>query len=238
MKERTKRAEMLLGPEAMEKLAGSRVAVFGLGGVGSWCAEALARSGVGSLVLVDNDSVSESNMNRQGCASYPTLGMPKAQVMARKLRDIAPDAELTAMDAFYEPAGREQFFARPLDYIADCIDSVGPKVDLIVTAHARNIPILSALGTGNKLDASKLEFADLSQTNGCPLARVVRRELRRRGIEHHPVVFSTETALPPLHMEEPEDGRRSVPGSVMWVPATAGLLMAQRIVLELAHSAL
>jgi len=225
---------MLLGAEAMETLRKSRVAVFGLGGVGSWCAEALARTGVGSLTLIDQDTVGASNLNRQVCALGSTIGRPKAAVMAERLRDIAPDIGLRVMEARYEAAAREAFFEERYDYIADCIDLVACKLDLIQTAIERGIPIISALGTGNKTNAEKLTVCDISVTEGCPLARVVRKELRRRGINRLQVVYSPEEGLEPEQVETPPPGRRSVPGSLVWVPAAAGMLMAQHIVLALA----
>lgn len=224
---------MLLGAGAMETLRGSHVAVFGLGGVGSWCAEALARTGVGRLTLVDQDTVGESNLNRQVCALHSTVGKPKAAVMAARIRDISPDIALDVLPTRYEAASREAFFGERYDYIADCIDLVACKLDLIQTAGARGIPIISALGTGNKKDAERLTVCDISKTEGCPLARVVRKELRRRGIDHLTVVYSPEKAIDPERVEAPPPGRRSVPGSLVWVPASAGMLMAQHIVLAL-----
>lgn len=235
MQERTKRLEMLLGERAMERLASAQVIVFGLGGVGSWCAEALARSGVGKLTIVDEDSFSESNINRQLGALGSTVGRPKAEAMAERLRDIAPAADIRPVKARYEAASRGSFFPGGYDYIADCIDLVSCKLDLIEAAREFDIPIISALGTGNKLDASRLEVCDISETRGCPLARVMRRELRRRGMERLEVVYSPEEARRAEQCEAPPPGRRSVPGSAVWVPASAGLLMAQRIVLKLAE---
>lgn len=182
MSEQTLRSEMLLGSDALARLRRSRVAVLGLGGVGSWCAEALARAGVGALTLVDEDTVSESNINRQCCALHSTIGLPKAEVMAARVRDINPGIAVDARTERYEAATRERFFDTEYDYIADCIDLVSCKVDLIRTAHARCIPIVSALGTGNKADASRFELCDISQTSGCPFARVMRRE---RAARHH-----------------------------------------------------
>lgn len=232
MKERTKRAEMLLGEAAMEKLKESHVAVFGLGGVGSWCAEALIRSGVGTITVIDSDEVSESNINRQLCAIYPTVGRPKAEVMAERLRDIAPDAEIIPINGLYSADTREDFFSE-YDYIVDAIDLVSCKIDLIKTAMERKIPIISALGTGNKMDAQRLEICDISKTAGCPLARVVRKELRAIGITRHTVVYSPEEPLTPSQPESPPPGRRSVPGSLIWVPAAAGMLLCQHVVTEL-----
>ena len=232
MNERTIRAEMLLGREAMEKLAGSHVAVFGLGGVGSWCAEALARSGVGRMTLVDRDRVGESDINRQLCALGSTVGRSKVSVMAERLRDINPELELHEIEGHYEAAGRDRFFA-DYDFVVDCIDLVACKLDLILSCRARGIPVVSALGTGNKRDAAQLRLEDLSKTYGCTFARVVRRELRERGVEHHPVVYSPEPPLPAEQFEAPPPGRRSVPGSLVWVPATAGMLLCQYVVTEL-----
>lgn len=234
MVERTKRMEMLLGPEAMRRLGSSRVAVVGLGGVGSWCAEALARSGVGALVLIDSDEVAPSNINRQLGALHSTVGRAKAEVLAARCRDIAPEAEIVPVRALYSAGTRGEVFPDGCDYIADCIDLVSCKVDLIVTAKERGEAIVSALGTGNKLDAQQLRITDLALTSGCPFARVLRRELRRHGIEHLDVVFSPEEAHECAQAEAPPPGRRSVPGSAVWVPAAAGLLMAQKIVLDIA----
>lgn len=232
------RTEMLLGSAAVARLRDSHVAVFGLGGVGGWCAEALCRSGVGELTLVDQDTVSPSNLNRQQAALHSTLGMEKAQATALRLRDISPDCVLHPLCARYEADSREMFFPTRYDYIVDAIDLVSCKLDLIQTAHRLGVPIISALGTGNKTDAQQLRIADLSKTEGCPLARVVRRELRARGIVHHRVVFSPE---PPRSAqagdEAPPPGRRAVPASAMWVPAAAGLLLAQAVILELAGEA-
>lgn len=234
MSERTIRAEMLLGAEAMEKLRRVHVAVFGLGGVGSWCAEALARSGVGHLTLIDQDTVGLSNINRQLCALSSTVGMPKAEVLRRRIEDIDPAINVRTIVGRYEASSRESFFA-DYDYIVDCIDLVSCKVDLIREAKERGIPIVSALGTGNKRDAQRLTLCDIKKTGGCPLARVVRRELRKLGIEHHDVVFSPEEAMKPTQFEAPPPGRRSVPGSLVWVPASAGLLLCQHVVLSIAQ---
>ena len=233
MNERTLRARMLLGEEAMEKLAGSHVAVFGLGGVGSWCAEALCRSGVGTLYLLDQDTVSLSNVNRQLFALTSTLDLPKAEAAAARLRDIAPESRIVPMVYRYSPETRDTLLDLKPDFIVDCIDLVSCKVDLAVSCAERGIRLVAALGTGNKMDASRFELCDISQTSGCPFARVMRRELRSAGITHHAVVFSPEPAMTPEALCAPPPGRRSVPGSLPWVPASAGLLMAQKIVLDL-----
>lgn len=237
MPERTIRTRMLLGQAAMDRLARARVAVVGLGGVGSWCAEALCRAGVGKLTLIDSDTVAESNINRQLEALGSTVGQPKADALAARLRDIAPDAEISPVTALYS-AGNREILPAGLDYIADCIDLVSCKLDLIETALSRGVPVVSALGTGDKLDAGRLRLADLAGTSGCPFARVMRRELRRRGIEHLDVVYSDERARASEQLAPPPPGRRSVPGSAVWVPATAGLLMAQKIALAIAEAEL
>ena len=189
MDERFLRTEMLLGREGMARLNAAHVAVFGLGGVGSWCAEALARSGVGALTLIDHDEVGLTNLNRQAEATVSTLGRPKAQAMAERAADINPECRLTVLTEKYEPETRERFFGTRYDYVVDCIDLVSCKLDLIETALSRGLPILSSLGTGNKLDPSQFRIGDLAQTEGCPLARVVRKELRKRGILHHRVLW-------------------------------------------------
>ncbi len=232
------RTQMLLGDIAMEKLKNAHVAVFGLGGVGSWCAEALARSGVGQLTLVDDDMVSPTNINRQVQATWSSLGQPKAIAMSVRLRDINPNCKCNPKCFRYSADGREDFFPADYDYIVDAIDLVSCKLDLIETAMRENIPIISALGTGNKLDATQFQITDISKTEGCPLARIIRKELRARGINHHKVVFSpelaAETTLP--EGETPPPGRRSVPASAPWVPPVAGFLLAQAVIKDLTQA--
>ena len=228
------RTEMLLGPDAMETLAHSHVAVLGLGGVGSWCVEALARSGVGRLTLVDCDEVSVSNLNRQLEATLATVGMPKAQAMAERVAQVSPTCRVRPLNYRYTPQDRETFFQGGYDFIVDAIDTVSAKLDLIQTALERGIPIISALGTGNKLDPTQFQITDISKTMNCPLARVVRKELRSRGIDHHRVLWSAEEPLTPGDAgEAPPPGRRSVPGSVAWIPSCAGLMLAGDVVLQL-----
>ena len=233
MDERFLRTEMLLGREGMARLNAAHVAVFGLGGVGSWCAEALARSGVGALTLIDHDEVGLTNLNRQAEATVSTLGRPKAQAMAERAADINPECRLTVLAEKYEPETRERFFGTRYDYVVDCIDLVSCKLDLIETALSRGLPILSSLGTGNKLDPSQFRIGDLAQTEGCPLARVVRKELRKRGILHHRVLWSPEAPKAAEQREAPPPGRRRVPGSVAWVPPVAGLMLAGDVVMAL-----
>ena len=233
MHEQFLRTEMVLGQPALERLQSAHVAVFGLGGVGSYAAEILARSGVGELTLVDQDTVSVTNINRQLCALHSTVGQSKAEVTARRCRDISPCAVIHPICATYDAAHREEFFTRRFDYILDCIDLVSCKLDLIQQAHLRGIPILTALGTGNKLDPTLLQVTDISKTSGCPLARVMRKELRARDIHHLKVVFSPEQPAETQQLEAPPPGRRSVPASVAWVPATAGLLMGSVVIRDL-----
>ena len=232
MDQRTSRELMLIGEAALEKLKNAHVAVFGLGGVGSWCAEALARAGVGRLTLIDQDTVSLTNVNRQIIALSSTVDRPKAEVMAERIYDINPAICTTPIVGSYSAEDRERFFA-PYDFVADAIDLVSCKIDLILSCRERGIPIISALGTGNKKDASLLEISDISKTYGCALARVMRKELRARGVNHLDVVFSPEEPMEPMQLEAPPPGRRSVPGSLVWVPAAAGLLMAQHIITKI-----
>ena len=227
------RTRMLLGDDAMDRLASSHVAVFGLGGVGSYAVEALARSGVGELTLVDRDTLSPSNINRQLYALQSTVGQPKAEIAARRCLDINPGLRVHPVCATYDADHREAFFTAKYDFIIDAIDLVSCKLDLISQALARGIPIISALGTGNKLDPSLLCVSDISKTSGCPLARVMRRELKDRGIRHLPVVFSPEQPAETRQLDTPDPGRRSVPASVSWVPSCAGLMLGGYVVRQL-----
>jgi len=228
------RSEMLLGREAMEKLHRAHVAVVGVGGVGSFAVEALVRAGIGEITLVDSDEVSLSNLNRQLCALHSTLGRYKVDVLAERALDINPGLKVHPRVLRYSAETREEFFSARYDYIVDAIDIVSCKLDLIVSAKERNIPIISALGAGNRLDPGLLRVADISKTESCPLAKVVRKELRDRGIRHHKVVYSPEPVLKPLPMEEPPPGRRSIPGSVSWVPGAAGLMLAGEVIKDIA----
>lgn len=230
MNEQFLRTEMLLGEAALETLRASHVAVFGLGGVGSWCAEALTRAGVGRLTLVDDDLVSPTNLNRQVEATYSSLGQPKAIAMSARLRDINPGGTFIPKCYRYSAEGREDFFPADYDYVVDAIDLVSCKLDLIETTLREGIPIVSALGTGNKLDAGQFQITDISKTHGCPLARIIRKELRARGINHLKVVFSPELAAETEQKETPPPGRRSVPASAPWVPPVAGFLLAQAVI--------
>lgn len=229
------REESLLGTEAMARLSAGHVAVFGLGGVGSWAVEALVRGGVGTLTLVDFDTVSESNLNRQLFALTSTLGRPKALVAAERAKDINPGIRVFPKVERYAAETRESLLSGEFDYILDAIDIVTSKLDLIQSAHALGIPIVSCLGTGNRLSAEGFRISDISETRDDPLARVMRKELRKRGILHTPVLWSPGAAASPADTgEAPPQGRRSIPGSVSWVPSSAGLALAGFVIRALA----
>ena len=227
------REAMFYGEDAVAGLKDQHVIVFGIGGVGSYTAEALGRAGVGKITLVDNDTVGLTNLNRQLCALHSTLGRYKSDVMAERLRDINPEAEIRSMPMLYDEAHKEDFFSLEPDYIVDAIDLVSCKLSLIETAISRDIPIISAMGTGNKQDPSRFRIADINQTSGCHLARIMRRELRNRGIHHHKVLFSDEVPITPIPLEAPPPGRRSIPASLSWVPSCAGLMLAGYVVRDL-----
>lgn len=232
------REAMLLGNDAMKRIFDAHVIVFGLGGVGSWAAEALVRSGIGEITIVDHDTISESNINRQLPALHSTVGMFKADALKSRLQDINPNCKINAICERYSAEVREKFFADSYSYVIDAIDIVTNKLDLICTCIERKIPIISAMGTGNKLDATQLTVCDISKTYNCPLAKVMRKELRSRGISHHTVVFSPEEKLHAEQVETPPEGRRSIPGSVVWVPASAGMLLAGHVIQKIASSAI
>ena len=228
------RAEMLLGREALEKLQNSHVAVLGLGGVGSYTAEALARAGLGKLTLVDHDTVSLSNLNRQIYALRSTLGLQKAEVAKARIADINPACEVRALPLFFAEETADLILDTAYSYVADAIDTVSAKLTLAVRAQETGIPLIACMGTGNKLDASQFRIGDIYETSGCPLCRVMRRELRQRGVEALRVVWSPEL---PRSQEsgdrsqgEEVSGKRSVPGSVSFVPPVAGMLMAGYVV--------
>lgn len=236
MKEAYSRSELLLGSEAIEKLKGSTVAVIGVGGVGSYTAEGLARAGVGSLILVDNDDICGSNINRQIHATEKTVGKPKTDVMAKRINEINSDICVTPLKMFFNADTSDSFFdCRNIDYIVDAVDTVTSKICLVVEANKRNIPIISCMGAGNKLDPTKFEVTDIYKTSVCPLAKVMRRELKARGIKKLKVLYSKEPALKPAKSDEGiPAGKRQVPGSVSWVPSVAGLIIAGEVVKDLA----
>lgn len=233
------RTELLLGSAAMEKLHRSRVAVFGLGGVGGYVVEALARSGVGALDLVDHDQVGLTNLNRQLLATHSTIGLSKAQAAAARVRDIDPKIQVTVHEMFYLPSTADHFDFTQYDYIVDAIDTVTGKLSLAQRAQETGTPIISSMGTGNKLDPTRFQVADISETSVCPLARIMRKECKKRGIRRLKVVYSTEEPLSPVldpndpaSAEIPE-GRRALPGSVAFVPSVAGLIIAGEVIKDL-----
>ena len=222
--------------EAIERLAKSRVAVFGIGGVGGYVTEALARSGVGTLDLIDSDTVSVSNINRQILATHSTVGLPKVEAARRRILDINPDCVVRMHQMFYLPETAGQFDFTQYDYIVDAIDTVTGKLQLVQRAYEVGTPIICCMGTGNKLDASAFEVSDISKTTMCPLARIMRKELGKRGIKHLKVVYSREEALTPTGWEEEAAaiGKRQIPGSVSFVPGAAGLILAGEVIKDLA----
>ena len=235
------RTELLLGPEAMERLAASRVAVFGIGGVGGYTVEALARSGIGALDLIDDDRVSLTNLNRQLHATHITLGQYKVDAAEQRIRDINPDCRVTTYKTFFLPETEEQFDFTQYDYVVDAIDTVKGKLALAEKADAAGTPIICAMGAGNKLDPTAFRVADIYQTSVCPLARVIRTECRKRDIKKLKVVYSRETPVRPLG-EVPDEERkgsvrRDIPGSTAFVPAAAGLIIAGEVVKDLIANA-
>lgn len=231
---------MLLGADGMERLKGARVAVFGLGGVGSYVAEALSRSGVGTLDLVDDDRIALTNLNRLLFATRENIGRLKTEVMKERILLISPETVVHIHSVCYLPETADAFDFSQYDYVADAIDTVAGKIQLVEAAHAANVPIICSMGAGNKLDPTAFTVADISKTSVDPLARVMRRELKKRGIEHVRVVFSTEPPITPFS-DEPEDAgtggshlKRQTPGSCAFVPSVAGLIMAGEIIKDLA----
>jgi Dinucleotide-utilizing enzymes involved in molybdopterin and thiamine biosynthesis family 1 len=229
------RTRLLLGDEGMARLAASRVAIFGVGGVGGFAAEALARAGVGALDLIDNDTVALSNLNRQIIALHSTVGMYKVDAAAARIHDINPSAVVRTYRVFFTPDNQDDFDFGQYDYVVDAIDTVSGKIAIIMKAQAAGVPVISSMGAGNKLDPTAFEVADIYQTSVCPLARVMRRELKKRGVKSLKVVYSREEPRTPLPSSEPlPDGRRQIPGSVSFVPSVAGLIIAGEAVKALA----
>lgn len=235
MQEMLTRTAMLLGEEAIDILKNSRVAVFGIGGVGGYVTEALARAGVGALDLIDNDVVSESNLNRQIIALRSTIGKPKVQVMAERIADINPFCKVKTHQCFYLPDTAKEFDFAKYSYVVDAIDTVTGKIQLVMQAKEAGVPIISSMGTGNKLDPTRLEIADIYKTSVCPLAKVMRKELKDRGINSLKVLYSKEIPLKPIEIEEEkqEGSRRAIPGSVSFVPSSAGLIIASEVIKDL-----
>lgn len=226
------RTAALISPEGLSRLAAARVAVFGVGGVGGHLAEALARAGVGRITLVDKDVVSLSNINRQAVALHSTVGRPKVAVMAERIRDINPHCEVEALELFYLPENADGFDLSGYDFVADCVDTVAAKVELAVRCHGAGVPLIAAMGAGNKLHPELFRVSDISKTQTDPLARIMRRELKKRGIPHLLCVWSDE---PPLPSGLPAEGGKSAPASISFVPSAMGLVMAGEIVRKLSE---
>ena len=232
-KEQYSRIEALLGTEALEALHGKRVAVFGVGGVGGYVVEALARSGVGALDLIDKDDVSVSNLNRQIIALRSTVGRPKVKVMKERIADIDPDCVVRTYQMLYLPETADQFDFTQYDYVVDAIDTVAAKIDLILKAKAAGVPVICSMGTGNKLDPTQLEVADISKTSVCPLAKAVRTQLKKKGVEKGvKVVFSKELPTKPSEEFQNAEGGRT-PASVAFVPPVAGLIIAGEVIKDM-----
>ena len=230
------RTRLLLGDAGIERLKRARVAVFGLGGVGSYVVEALARSGVGTLDIVDDDVIALSNLNRLLYATRENVGQPKTEIVQARIASICPETVVNAYRCFYLPETAGRFDFTQYDYVADAIDTVSGKLQLVLQAKAANVPVISCMGAGNKLDPTAFEVADISKTSVCPLARVMRRELKKRGIEHLKVVYSKEPPIEP-EIAEADDGathqKRQTPGSCAFVPSVAGLILAGEIIRDL-----
>ena len=242
MKEQFARTQLLLGADGLEKLARARVAVFGVGGVGGYVVEALARSGVGAFDLIDNDTVCLSNLNRQIIATQNTIGQYKVDVMKERILSINPEAVVNARRCFYLPETADQFDFSEYSYVVDAVDTVTAKIDIILQAQKAGVPVMSSMGAGNKLDPTKFQVADIYKTSICPLAKVMRRELKKRGVKKLKVVYSTEEALTPMteDLAPKEEGectsRRSTPGSVAFVPSVAGLIIAGEVIIDLINA--
>ena len=232
MEKFSSRTEMLLGPHGVKRLETAKVIVFGVGGVGGYAVEALARAGVGHIELVDSDRVSVSNINRQIIATCDTVGKYKTEAMRERILSINPDATVVCHSIFFDKDKKENFDFSSYDYVIDAIDSLSAKIELIASAHEANTPMISAMGAGNKLDPTRFEVSDISKTTVCPLARAVRIALRKRGINHLKVVYSKE---PPVISPEQTDGEtKRVPGSVSFVPSVMGLIIAGEVIKDIA----
>lgn len=227
MKEEFSRTALLIGEDAIDKLGSSKVAVFGVGGVGGYVVEALARSGVGAFVLIDNDTVSPSNINRQIIATLDTIGRNKTEVMRDRILSINQDASIEIYNTFYLPENADTVNLESCDYIVDAVDTITAKIEIIIQAKKIGIPVISSMGAGNKLDPARFEVTDIYRTSVCPLARVMRRELKKRDIESLKVVYSKEEAI------VPEGSSKRVPGSIAFVPSVAGLIIASEVVKDL-----
>ncbi len=234
MSEELSRTELLLGEQALDKLKNSRVCVFGVGGVGGYVVEALVRSGIGAIDIVDNDKVSLSNINRQIIALHSTVGMDKVDVFKDRIRDINPDIQVTCHKCFYLPETADQFDFSQYSYVVDAIDTVTAKIDIITKCAQLGIPVISSMGTGNKLDPTRITVTDIYKTEIDPLARVMRRELKKRGIKKLKVAYSPEEPIKPAaDAELIKEGKRPAPGSVSFVPPAAGLIIAGEVIRDI-----
>ena len=234
MADRFSRTQMMFGKEAMKKLAESRVAVFGVGGVGGFTVEALARSGIGALDIIDNDTVSVTNINRQIIALESTVGQLKTEAAKGRLLDINPDLKVNAVNAFYSPESSSDFDLSVYDYVVDAIDTVSGNIELALQAQAAGVPIISSMGAGNKTDPTRFEVSDIYKTSVCPLAKVMRRELKKRGVKRLKVVYSREEPAVPVESSGEElKGRRQIPASNAFVPSVAGLIIAGEVIKDL-----
>lgn len=227
------RTELLIGKKNSEKLKNSRVAIFGLGGVGGYVAEALARSGVGTLDIIDNDTVSLTNINRQLYALHSTLGMKKTKVAEERIKDINPNIIVNTYDIFYLPETSHLFDFKNYDYVIDAIDTVTGKIEIIVNANKENIPVISSMGTGNKLDPTAFEISDIYKTTVCPLAKVIRKELKKRDIKKLKVLYSKEIPQEQKEISQEETTKRQTPASISFVPSVAGLIIAGEVIKDL-----
>ncbi len=228
------RTRMLWGQEAIRRLACSHVLIFGVGGVGGYAAEAIARSGVGHITLVDNDTVSITNLNRQIIALHSTIGQFKVDVMRQRILDINPDCEVNALRMFYLPENANEIRIQDYDYVLDCIDTVAAKIDIIRRCHELHVPVISSMGAANKMDPTAFRVTDIAKTHTDPLAKAMRSKLRQMGINHVKVVFSDETPLKPLAATEaPPSGKRHIPASNAFVPAAAGLVCASEVIKDI-----
>ena len=233
MKKAWERTAMLIGEEAVNHLEGCHVAVFGIGGVGGYVTEALARSGVGKITIVDHDTVSETNLNRQIIATRSTIGQYKTKVMKARLEDINPELQIIEKACFFLPENAKEFDFREYDYVVDAVDTVTAKLAIIGAAKEAGTPVISSMGTGNKLDASYFRIADISKTDVCPLAKVMRRELKKRNITDVKVLYSTEKPILPGKQSTDEESKKTIPGSISFVPSVAGLLLAGEVIRDL-----
>lgn len=228
------RTELLIGREALERLKNSKVAVFGVGGVGSFAVEALVRGGVGSLVLIDKDDICITNINRQIHATTKTVGRPKVEVMAERIKDINPKCQVLTYKTFYNKDTAEELLKDDYDYVIDAIDTVSSKIDLVVRCKEKNIPIISSMGAGNKLDPTKFEVSDIYKTSVCPLAKVMRSELKKRGVKDLKVVYSKETPIRRNNNEKiNENQRKQIPASISFVPSVVGLIIAGEVIKDI-----